>query len=326
MVTIDKIKINKKGESLSYAYRRVETDGRRSAVKEETGEYSCHPDLINAFDRLAPHIAVLAGYVSAKTVKFNDDDEVKNPQDFESYKCTSVSLGGGETEGFVLTGHKLRWDGKAVGFNTPFDPFAIDEESAKKPDAKPRYPYMEELQIALNDLDTEARHYMNGTKKGEPVEKKSKKKEVANPNQLTIEQAILNEVVTTLQIAESAIPGQDGVEMFKDKPAHVKLAEAMNGGDINIGDAPALAENEETDDVEEIRSKKQHGHIPQADPAAMQRIKEADEQDKAEARKKPVTSPADVAGDIVKETNDAINKRSKADGDKSSAPGARRVP
>lgn len=267
MLTINKIKLINKGEALEYSYDKLEADGRRNIIKGETGKYPCHDDLITAFGALAPHVAFLAGYRDFP----KNWEKVKIEDYTEKFICTSFSLGGESNEGVVVTGHHLRWDGKAVGFNCPFELLEEGDAPPESGKAK-RYPFLEELNEALDHLDTEARHYMDGTKKGQPKEK-AKEQKAGDPNQLTIDGEIAK--VTKAVIAEPAKPGELGT--FKSEPSS-------------------------------------YTGIPAADPEAMQRVREGFAEDAeviSETLNKPASSPADVAADIVNETNAAQKKNGR---------------
>lgn len=287
MIEIDSAKLVKKGERLKVSYTRTETDGRKIIVSDEEGQYSCHEDLIAAFDALAPHVAMLGGYKP-----FVKNFEKIKEDDFEGFRCTSYSISGqGDARGVVLTASHLRWDGKAVGYNCPFDTFEEgDGEDGRPAKAKP-YPFMDELTDALDLLDTEVRWYMDGSKKGPEVEKKKKTKKgvTVNPNQLDLEAEA--DKITKAQIA---IPSSEMTE-----PDGPLFQEGGNGEDddedhdlsMPLGEAndPAF---DAADRMRKAGQNKKSG-IPPADPHAMARV----------AGKEPLSSPEGVVKYIVDSTN-----------------------
>lgn len=285
MISINQVKLIKKGEALELSYTKTETDGRVLVVNGERGKYSCHEDLIAAFAALAPHVAMLGSYVP-----FVKNLEAVKLEDYEQYRCTSFSISGeGDGKGVVLTAHKIRWDGKAVGYNCPFD--MLEESEDELPDGKKKkpYPYMEELVEAIDLIDTEAREYLNGTKVGPIIEKKSKKKKTqeVDPNQMDLVDEVNK--ITTAQILPPRGEGEPEGPFFADsidpddEDENPDLTVQME----NSGD-PAF------DAADRMRSTaKNKTSIPQADPHAMARV----------AGTEPLSSPEGVVADIVAKAN-----------------------
>lgn len=152
---IEKAKIVKKDDTLELDFLKTDSTGKKSKAWEAFTA-PVHQDLKQAFENLAVHLAVMAGHLSAKSVK-----DIKNvkPEIVEGFHVRSFSIGGGDdAQGVVISGHKILSDGKAANFNTPFYRFEESEQT--------RYVFMDDLQEKLDRLDKEMRAYIDGSKRG----------------------------------------------------------------------------------------------------------------------------------------------------------------
>lgn len=194
-ITIERAKLVKQ-ETLEVTFSKVEKDKSSTAVTEKH-KSKAHPDLVNAYNALAIHLGLLTGYISPKSVK-----DITKPDEVElvdQFKVTSFSLGGDEgAEGFVLTGHRLLPNGKAVILNSPFTRFEEKEET--------RYQFMEDLDDKLGVVQTEVAKYLGG-------------KVAPDPQQDLFEQGADQEKVTKMTIAPPADEDPDkgpAKPLFKD--------------------------------------------------------------------------------------------------------------
>lgn len=188
-----------KEQTLEITFAKTEKDKTTTSVKE-THKSKAHPDLVDAYAALKAHLGILTGYISPKLIK-----DITNTQDVDlvdQFKVSSFSLGGDEgAEGFVITGHRILPNKKAVILNSPFTKFEEKEET--------RYPFMEDLEEKLETIQKELALYLGGKFAPEPQQ------ELFNPG----ENNLNGEKVTKAKIAAPAAPGEDGVKkpLFKDE-------------------------------------------------------------------------------------------------------------
>lgn len=147
----------------------IESKDKAGAVMNGQDKYHglIHPDLRKAFDRLKVHLALISGFVPISEVP-----DIANPnmELFEKFHIHGYSVGGDDgegTQGITLSGHMITYRGKAQNYHTPFELFDTAPEA--------RYIYMDDLQAALLDLDTENQAYLGG-KRGEPSKKEPEDK------------------------------------------------------------------------------------------------------------------------------------------------------
>lgn len=154
--TIKKGKLIKKGDAVEITYSKIDDAGGKSDVPKEIFTAPIHGDLLQAFENLAIHLAVGCGYVKPSRVK---DIATPAPELTEGFHVSSVSIGGDDdAEGFVISGHCLLPEGKAVILNTPFRRFEENEQSA--------YRFIDDVREKIDRVILELRAYMEGRKRG----------------------------------------------------------------------------------------------------------------------------------------------------------------
>lgn len=118
-----------------------------------------HEDLINAYDKLIPHLCFLTefldeNYAEDRTWAPNEEMSVFDLPAFEKFQVTSFSIGGdGEFEGITITGRRNLANGRVLNLNTPFTAFN-DENNP--------YTFANEMWIAYTDLCHEVEEYIGG--------------------------------------------------------------------------------------------------------------------------------------------------------------------
>lgn len=153
-ILIEKVKLIK-GESLDIEVRRKQADGTYTS-SAESYKRKIHPDIQDKLNSLVPHLAVLTGYHTVKSIK---DINKPNMEHFDTFKVNSYSIGGKEgSEGITISGHNLVPTGGAVILNSPFKRFEEGDET--------RYVFMDNLESILNELEEEVKSYMDGSKVG----------------------------------------------------------------------------------------------------------------------------------------------------------------
>lgn len=234
MYTIKKAKL-KEGE-LTLTIEGTDDHGLKFKSPGEQYETEVHPDCSRAFQALDIHLAVMSGFVKPVDIP----DFANFPAHLaDGFTCTQYSLGGKEDNpGVVLSGfYIVPFSEKAFNYNTPF--YRFDDMSAAA------YPFMDELQVAIEKCDQEIRAYLTGNKKG-------------GDNQLSLFDQPA-EAVTHMQIAEP----KTGLEKITvstsmDEDATETVQEKIN----NFGAV--------------IIPKTDWGGKTGADPDAMARVKDSD--------------------------------------------------
>lgn len=163
-IAIKKAKLNptKKGTSLVLWYEETDDTGDKITTPAQTHTAIIQGEIKQGFDRLAIHLAIMAGYVRAGDV---DDIAAPDPKLAEGFFVKQFSIGGDEgegTDGVVLSGSKILSGGKSHNFNTPFYRFNEGEAS--------RYPFMDDVIAALTGLQDEIIAYKKGEKRGQPIQ------------------------------------------------------------------------------------------------------------------------------------------------------------
>lgn len=154
MIKINKAKIVKK-ETLDIWFTKLNDKGEKASAYESS-KVPWHEDLSQSFENLAIHLAICCGYRRANQVKQIETPPVELT---EGFHVTSFSIAGDDDNpGFVISGHRILPDGKAVILNTPFRRFEEDE--------KTQYIFIEDLKEKLQRIDKELRAYMDGSKRG----------------------------------------------------------------------------------------------------------------------------------------------------------------
>lgn len=157
---IQKVKLHKtkKGEGLVITFEKGENGGD-TVTGVETHKAIIHKDLKKAINGLGIHLAIMTGYVNSNDVEIIKPD----PKQSEKFHVNGYSLGGDDDNaGIVISGHHILNNGLAVILNTPFSRFDIDPKS--------RYVFMDDLQKRVADIEAEIGEYLDGNKRGEPVQ------------------------------------------------------------------------------------------------------------------------------------------------------------
>lgn len=150
----------KKGNGLILHINR--SNGGDEVVGVETHKAIIHRDLKKAIDGLAIHLAVLAEYVNPIDIQ-----DISRPGNIytEKFFVKGYSVGGDEAEGtrgVIISGRKILRNGMAHNYNTTFNRFEQAPES--------RYTFMDDLIARLTDIETEIMSYLDGSKRGDPVQ------------------------------------------------------------------------------------------------------------------------------------------------------------
>ncbi|WP_234110173.1 hypothetical protein [Chryseobacterium sp. R2A-55] len=148
-IEIKKAKI-KNGIFLAYEYLE-KTDNYENKISTSS-DAPIHDDLRESFKALVPHFALLTEETTKKTF----DSCIKSGKIHDSlgkFEVTGFTIGGnGDTEGVVISGHKVLESGNKVNFSTPFQMFDDSEN----------YDYATELLEAVEQLKNEVYEYMEG--------------------------------------------------------------------------------------------------------------------------------------------------------------------
>lgn len=139
-----------------------------------------HNDLYNAIQALAPHLAIMNFYVSELDV---EDIAMPDKAKFDPFTVGSYVINGKDEKAGIQISGTLRKNGRAANFTTPFYRFEEAEST--------RYTFMDDLVARLKHIEAEVMHYLNGSKRGEPVqaaldlpeEEKVTKIQIDNPNE-----------------------------------------------------------------------------------------------------------------------------------------------
>lgn len=222
-ITIEKAKLIK-GETLSVSYMKISDDGKKSTVKDEEFEGLVHNDLVESFNGLAIHLAVLTYYVKAKSVK---DIENPAPELTEGFVVRAISYGGDDDDqGITISGHN-KGEGKPVILNSPFRRFEENDATA--------YKFMNNLVERLDKICDDVRAHMDGTKRGVdpqlgldfPEQKEEKKEKSTKLQILPFEktQPTLGENFTN---RSKAIPPADPEAMKRVKEGDIEDAKVIS--------------------------------------------------------------------------------------------------
>lgn len=126
---------------------------RKTTLEDET---PVHADLIQSYQNLAIHFAILTGYVQPKQVK---NIKTPDPKLTEGFWINGLSVKSGDDPGVIISGHRKLENGKAVILNTPFQRLQEGEETA--------YKYQDDLNDKLERAEEEISAFIDGTKKGD---------------------------------------------------------------------------------------------------------------------------------------------------------------
>jgi hypothetical protein len=141
-ISIQKVKLIKGGEKLELD---IKESGLVKSTDSKTCENPVHPDLSNAVQSLAVHLAILCDFIEPKQSK--DTDEL------EKFTVTGYSIGGKEgEEGVTITGMRKTKTGQKFSINSPFTRFEASEEA--------RYLLMNDLQSKIDTIEGEVKKYL----------------------------------------------------------------------------------------------------------------------------------------------------------------------
>lgn len=221
-VKILKVKLVKGGEKLELVLK--ESDKVKSKDNKEC-ENPVHPDLSNAVQALAVHLAILTDFIEPK--QSNDAEEL------EKFTVTGYSvkdkLG---VEGVVITGMRRTKTGQKYSINSPFtryDTDASDDEG---------YILMNDLLDKIDTIDSEVRKYLFDGKMLQPSlfdEGESKESEavtqmqIANPKN---EDDQNEEMLSRLRNTQ----GGNGSDLYAN-PEAMKRVAAMGNDEDPVGGA-----------------------------------------------------------------------------------------
>lgn len=143
-------------DSIEVEYQEQKPDGTPKKVKEEH-QTKPHADLLQSYENLRVHFALLTGYIGIKQVK-----KIETPPEelIESFSVHSISVKSGDDPGVVITGQKTLEDGKKVTVNTPFTRFGESDEAKG-------YRYIDDLIDKIDRANQEQTAYLDGSKKGD---------------------------------------------------------------------------------------------------------------------------------------------------------------
>lgn len=153
-IEITKAKITK-NQTLEATYIRHNEDGTTTVVDEKDCENLVHPDLVAAFQKLAPHMALIVDLresdIIGKTGKKTAIDAVP-VEHFSKFEVKSFSIGG-DGEGVVISGNKKLNSAQIFNINTPFQKYE-DELSD--------YQWGSELAEVVQHCVYEVEQYLSG--------------------------------------------------------------------------------------------------------------------------------------------------------------------
>lgn len=156
---MEKIEILKgkitKNQTLEICYLRHNEDESTTVVDEKDCENLVHPDLVNAFQKLAPHMALLCDLRESDIIgkgKGKKAIDAIEPEHFSKFEIKSFSIGG-DGEGVTISGNKKLNSAQIFNINTPFQKYE-DELSD--------YQWGSELAEAMERCKYEVQEYLNG--------------------------------------------------------------------------------------------------------------------------------------------------------------------
>lgn len=156
----------KKAKLIDHKYLEVEyTETLEKDDQYITNEISkkckheAHQDLIDAYKKFIPHLALLSefvdeAYIADMNWDWGNAQSIYHQEIFYSFDVTSISFGGsGDHEGVTITGRKNLKTGKVLNLNSPFTKFDSEVEE---------YLHTDKLYSAFVNWDTEVKAYING--------------------------------------------------------------------------------------------------------------------------------------------------------------------
>jgi hypothetical protein len=143
----------------NYQYDHTVALNTTNAVKV-TSEVPAHEDLFKAFKKLVPHLAVICDEVNKDDIRDITSIDETDPvaEKIALFNVSSFKLEDYDAkEGVVITGEKRLKIGDSVGLVTPKIRWDND-----------KYPFVEELRIAVTELVFEVEEYMKGKQADNP--------------------------------------------------------------------------------------------------------------------------------------------------------------
>jgi hypothetical protein len=145
---------------LETEYLLTEADGDDTVSTEIASKSRkiIHEDLKKAFNRLIPHLVMLAEIVDDENVdRYHfDTEEIYQDPRFDKFRVTGFSLGGNdEHSGVTIIGRKMLRGKKVLNLTTPFTKFDPETEQSG-------YHFLRELYIAVDLCEQEVQAYING--------------------------------------------------------------------------------------------------------------------------------------------------------------------
>ena len=157
MKSIEIVSGNFKGLfSLGYSFiQEIDGDSPRRDVINANSDGAVHQDLVDAFNNLIPHYALISEQITEKEAKKliqnGFDPEEDHPMKQKYHVNMFKIVGSGETEGVEISGTRLLERGTSIKWTTP----------KVKWDDK-HYKYSHELSEAIETLKVEINEYING--------------------------------------------------------------------------------------------------------------------------------------------------------------------
>lgn len=233
--TITDVKLVKKGKSLAIT---VKEDGDCPATDDKTGNNACHPDLINALQKMAPHLAILSDFFPIKKPP-------KTEEDLKRFFVTGYSLGGKEGfEGITLKGYRTNiWGGI-----TNLNPFILWESSPEH-----TYPLVEEIRTLQQNIEKEVLLYFKEAKRGDPE--------------------LFGSAGSDKDEEGEEPAGGEGEGEQEGSASYQKDSQQQQGRGGRGGGARSRKKNKEQGNVKEMSA---YPGIPPADKDAMERVRNGD--------------------------------------------------
>lgn len=134
----------------NYAYEIVSGVGTGDTVKRK-GSAIIHEDMRTCLEKLNVHLAVIDDAFAYKGIEVKDIDKMHDHELTENFKVSGFKItGSAENESVVLIGSKWVSTGGSIGLETP------------KISLTGNYPFVDQLQEAVEAARNEVEQYMNG--------------------------------------------------------------------------------------------------------------------------------------------------------------------
>lgn len=142
--------------SLGYGFiQEIEGDSPRRDVMNGNSDGAVHQDLVDAFNNLIPHFALISEQITEKEAKKLIQKGFESEEDHPMKQQYHVNwfkiVGSGDSEGVEIEGSRLLERGSSIKWKTP----------KVKWDDK-HYKFSQELAEAIENLKVEINEYING--------------------------------------------------------------------------------------------------------------------------------------------------------------------